>query len=328
MIYIKKLYLFVFIFILSFTIYSLNNKLLESNNKYVYLLGDVIGIKADTDGVLVLGSEDNIRYTDSLKEGDNILYIENQKIHNSEDVVSILNKLKQDSVNISFERDAKIIKKIIKTKREGDFFKLGFWVRDKISGIGTMTCYDVEKNKFYAIGHPICDTDTQKILKIKKGQVYKLSKFKALKGTRNNIGKFQGEFDLSNLIGNFYKNSDFGIEGNLLKSSINIKKNNLVKVANFKDIKEGKAQILFKSQDEDIKYYDILIKNIDNNSKIFKIQVIDKELIDYMGGIVQGMSGAPIIQDGKLIGAVTHVLVNDPTTGYGIFIENMLDAAG
>ena len=332
MFYIKKLYLFIFIFILSFTIYYVDrSKIIETfsnKKKYVYVLGDVVGIKASTDGVLVLASEDNTKYIDGLKEGDNILYIENQRIYTSQDISNILNKLKKDRVNISFERDGKITQKVIETKREGDFYKLGFWVRDKISGIGTMTCYDADKNKFYAIGHPICDMDTQEIIKIKEGSIYKLSEFKISKNTKGNIGKIEGEIDSKNLIGNFYKNLGFGIEGNLLENSLDIKESSLIEVGNFEEIEKKKAKILFKSQHGQLKYYDILINDLNRESKILEIEIIDKELIDFMGGIVQGMSGSPIIQDGKLVGAVTHVLADDPTKGYGIFIENILEAAG
>ncbi|MGN1032904.1 MAG: SpoIVB peptidase S55 domain-containing protein, partial [Intestinibacter sp.] len=180
-IFIRKVYVIVFILVFGIISFNLNKfqvvDTFFNNRKYVYVLGDVVGIKASTDGVLVLGCEDSIEYVDKLKKGDNILYINDQKVHNSQDVYDILNKLKTDAIDITFERDGKFITKSIKTKIENGIYKLGFWVRDKISGVGTMTCYDPKTNLFYAIGHPICDLDTQKILKINQGDIYNLSDF-------------------------------------------------------------------------------------------------------------------------------------------------------
>ena len=175
MIFIKRKY--VIIFILAFVVVFLGINYFKTsddffkNKKYVYVLGNVVGIKANTEGVLVLGYEDNIQYIDKLKEGDNILYINDEKVNSSQDVYDILNKLKKTRVDIKFERSGKILTKSVKTKKENGKYKLGFWVRDKITGLGTMTCYDPEKNQFYAIGHPIYDVDTEQVLKIKEGDI-------------------------------------------------------------------------------------------------------------------------------------------------------------
>ena len=170
----KQLIIFILAFVVVFlgmNYFKLSDNFL-GNKKYVYVLGNVVGIRANTEGVLVLGYEDNIQYIDKLKEGDNILYINDEKVNSSQDVYDILNKLKKNIVNIKFERSGKILTKSVKTKNEDGIYKLGFWVRDKITGIGTMTCYDPEKNQFYAIGHPIYDVDTQQVLKIKEGNIY------------------------------------------------------------------------------------------------------------------------------------------------------------
>ncbi|MDU6822654.1 SpoIVB peptidase S55 domain-containing protein [Intestinibacter bartlettii] len=322
----KQLIIFILAFVVVFlgmNYFKLSDNFL-GNKKYVYVLGNVVGIRANTEGVLVLGYEDNIQYIDKLKEGDNILYINDEKVNSSQDVYDILNKLKKNIVNIKFERSGKILTKSVKTKNEDGIYKLGFWVRDKITGIGTMTCYDPEKNQFYAIGHPIYDIDTQQVLKIKEGNIYNISNLEIIKGQDNKIGQIKGNFDIKNIIGNFKNNSNYGIEGNLNQNSINTDNKKRFQVASFKDIKLGKATILFASKDNEVKSYNILIKNIDKKSKILEVEIVDKELINYTGGIIQGMSGAPIIQNDKLIGSITYVLKKNPKKGFGIFIGEMI----
>ena len=328
MIFIKRKYLIIFIF--AFTVVFLGISYFKTsdnffkNKKYVYVLGNVIGIKANTEGVLVLGYENNIQYIDKLKEGDNILYINDEKVNSSQDVYDILNKLKKSRVNIKFERSGKILTKSVKTKKENGIYKLGFWVRDKITGLGIMTCYDPDTNQFYAIGHPIYDIDTKQVLKIKEGDICNISNLEIIKGKENKIGQIKGNFDIKNIIGSFKNNSDYGIEGNLNQNSINTDNKKRLQVASFKDIKIGKATILFESKDNKVKSYDILINNIDKKSKILEIEIIDKDLINYTGGIIQGMSGSPIIQNNKLIGSITYVLKNNPKKGFGIFIGEMI----
>ncbi len=328
MVYIKKIYLITFILV--FCIFLLQSNKSEvmanffQNKKNIYVLGDIVGIKANTDGVLVLANEDDIEYIDKLREGDNILYIENQKVNSSQDVYDILNKLKKDRVNIRLEREGKLITKSIKTKQQNGIYKLGFWVRDKVSGIGTMTCYDPQKNLFYAIGHPIYDIDTQKMLKIKEGDVSELLNLEIIKGSTNKVGQIKGDFDAQNIIGSFHNNFDYGIEGSLNENLFNNYENNKMEVATFNDINLGKATILFQSENNKVESYDILINNIDKHSKILEIEIIDKDLIDYTGGIIQGMSGTPIVQNNKLIGSIAYVLKNNPKKGFGIFIGEMI----
>ena len=329
MIYIKRIYLIVFI--LLFSIIILHNKKTEvvanffESKKYVYVLGDIVGINAKTDGVLVLANEEeNIEYIDKLREGDNILYIEDTKINSSQDVYDILNKLKKNKVNIKLERNGKIITKSIKIKHENGIYKLGFWVRDKVSGIGTMTCYDPQKNLFYAIGHPIYDIDTKKQLKIKEGNISSISNLEIIKSNSGKVGYIKGDFDNKEIIGSFLENSNYGIEGNINQNLSYKYQKKKMEVARFKDIKLGKAEVLFQSDDNKVESYDILINNIDKQSKTLEIEIIDKDLIDYTGGIIQGMSGAPIVQNNKLIGSITYVLKNNPKKGFGTFIGAMI----
>lgn len=298
-----------------------------SSKMYVYPFGKVVGVRANTDGALVVGyEEDDIEYIGSIKKGDNIVKINGEKIKNTKQVKEILKEIEDDEVEVTFERDNKYLTDNLKLKKENGESKLGLWVRDKISGLGTVTFYDPESDKFKAIGHAITDVDTNELLKIKQGYIYNPTSFEIIKGNDSKVGQIKGEFSTESPIGKFSKNSNFGISGNMLG-----KKNKftqLIEVGNSKDVKLGKAYILFEDENRNITSYDIEIKSIlsdENNDRDMVIQVTDPKLINYTGGIVQGMSGAPIIQDDKIIGAITHVFKDDPKKGYGIFIGEMIE---
>ncbi|WP_434796941.1 SpoIVB peptidase S55 domain-containing protein [Terrisporobacter vanillatitrophus] len=295
-----------------------------SNKQYVYPLGNIVGIKADTDGALVIGfEEDDIEYIGGLKIGDNIISIEGEKISNYKDITNILNKLRSDEVEIIFERDNKIKKSKIKTKEENDKYKLGLWVRDKISGIGTLTCYNPTTNEFYAIGHGICDMDTEKLLNIKEGNIYNTSNISIYKNNEKNIGQINAIIDYNNSVGKFSINSNNGIKGNFY--DYNYKFNlPIIEIGKKDDVKTGSAYVLFQSKEGNVESYEIKIEKIIKEDNNMLIKVVDDKLIDYTGGIVKGMSGAPIIQNNKLIGSLTYVFKHNPKKGYGIFIDEML----
>ncbi|MGL5327933.1 MAG: SpoIVB peptidase S55 domain-containing protein [Peptostreptococcaceae bacterium] len=299
---------------------------INTNKKYVYPLGNVVGIKAETDGVLVIGYEDDdITYIGGIQIGDRIIEINNKKIKDSDDIAQILNELKNENVKIGFIRDDEYEEDNIKVKFENGKYKLGLWVRDKVSGIGTMTFYDPSDNTFFAIGHAITDVDTNNLLKIKEGYLYNSSNLEFIKGNAERIGKINADFDLSNPIGKFDNNSNFGICGSLLDDGgINSK---LIELGTLDDVKNGEAIIIFEDENRNLRTYDIKIEKITNSNDLDRnmvIEVIDKDLIDFTGGIVQGMSGIPIIQNNKLIGSITHVFKDNPKKGYGIFINEMI----
>ena len=295
-----------------------------SQKQYVYPLGNIVGIKADTDGALVIGfEEDDIEYIGGLKIGDNIISIEGEKINNSNDITNIINKLKKDEVNILFERNNEIKKARIKTKQEGNKYKLGLWVRDKISGIGTLTCYNPSSNEFYAIGHGICDMDTNKLLTIKEGNIYNASNIEVYKNKTKNIGQIRAIIDYNNSVGSFHINSNNGIKGNFYNYNCNFNLP-IIEIGKRNDVKIGNAYILFQSKEGNIEPYKIKIEKIINEENNMLRKVVDDKLIDYTGGIVKGMSGAPIIQNNKLIGSLTYVFKHNPKKGYGIFIDEML----
>ncbi|HBG4727010.1 stage IV sporulation protein B, peptidase S55 family [Clostridioides difficile] len=303
------------------------------DKKFVYPMGNIIGVKANTDGVLVLGYEDeDIDYIGGIQIGDNIVKIDNKRIKNSQDVSEILNKIKKNKVEVTFERKNKYKTEVIETKKENGKYKLGLWVRDKISGIGTMTFYDPSMEKFKAIGHAIKDSDTNELLKIKQGYIYKPEQLKIVKASNEKVGKIKGDFNDSNLMGNFSNNSELGISGNIIENhnkefNVANKEKQLIEVGRPQDVKIGDAVILFEDKNKNITSYDIKIESIvydKGNYRDMVIKVVDDKLLEYTGGIVQGMSGAPIIQNNKIIGAITHVFRDNPKKGYGIFIDEMI----
>ena len=309
---------------LSNSIEAINMKVM--NKKYVYPLGEIVGIKAITDGVLVIGyEEENIEYIGGIEKGDNIIAINDIKIENVQDISEILEDVNEDEVKISLIRDENCIDENIKLKKYGKNKRLGLWIRDKISGVGTITFYDPQEAVFKGIGHAIIDSDTNELLKIKQGYVYKPKKLNIEKGTNEKTGYLYGDFDLKSPIGEFKCNSNFGITG--IYNSEKKKSTQLMEVGSEKDINLGKAYILLEDKNKNIVSYDINIIDIstdEQSTRQISIEVTDDRLINYTGGIIQGMSGAPIIQNNKLIGAVTHVIKDNPKKGYGIFIEEMI----
>lgn len=311
----------------------------NENKKFVYPLGNIIGIKADTDGVLVIGyEEENVEYIGGIQIGDNIVEINKERVKDSQDVFEILknlnNKLNKnpDMVEVKFERDNIYKKENIKLKNDGEKLKLGLWVRDKISGVGTMTFYNPENNKIGAIGHAIKDTDTNELLKIRNGRIYRPKNIGIVKSTEDKIGYIKGDYENSNIVGKFSNNADIGISGEFVSKKgkdmkLGNKEMQLMEVGDVNEVKKGKAYILFEDKNKNITSFEIKIEDIvtsRGNHKEIIINVVDKNLIDYTGGIVQGMSGAPIIQNNKIIGAVTHVSKEDSKKGYGILINEMI----
>lgn len=332
----KRIYIYVLLFCLTLFISVLLNENKtssievlgnDSTKKYVYPLGNVVGIRANTDGVLVVGyEEEDTEYIQGIRVGDNIVSVNDININNSKDITNILKNLEDNKIKVKFERDGKYKTKEIFLKKSNEGYKLGLWVRDKISGIGVMTFYDPKLCKFSAIGHAIKDVDTNKLLKIKQGDIYIPKYFNIVKGNEKQVGKIIGEFEESDSIGTFSNNSSFGISGKLTGNKT--KNMQLIEVGNRADVKIGKANILFEDKDRNITSYEIniskIIKNTESKSNML-IEVSDDRLINYTGGIVQGMSGAPIIQNNKIIGAITHVFKDDYEKGYGIFIDEMIE---
>lgn len=304
----------------------------------VYPGGQPIGVKLNTKGVLVVGLSDlegekgkitSPAAVAGIELGDSILEINGENIESGENISSIISKSNGEVLKVKVERKDKIIEKEVKAKKtkEGNY-KIGLWVRDSTTGVGTLTFYDDKTKTFAALGHPITDIDTGITLKVDKGEIVPSSIISIKKGLKGNPGELKGIFlDDKDPIGNIKNNTECGIFGNV-NNNIIYDYNRKMKVALRDEIKEGPAYILTTIQGERPKKYSINIEKLlpqgEAGPKSMLIKVTDKELLNKTGGIVQGMSGSPIIQNDKIVGAVTHVLINKPDTGYGIYIEWML----
>lgn len=211
-------------------------------------------------------------------------------------------------------------------------YKLGLWVRDTAAGVGTVTFYDPESGIFGALGHGILDVDTGQLVDIAKGDAVTSQIVSITKGQKGTPGEIRGTIENGETIGEVYKNTEFGIYGKLnRRNQLALDETQEVEVLSRNEIKTGKATILCTLDNGKREEYEIEIQKIflnnDEDNKSMMIKVTDERLLEKTGGIIQGMSGSPILQDGKLVGAVTNVLVNDPTMGYGIFADIMLKQA-
>ena len=300
--------------------------------------GETIGMKLESSGLTVVSFEEVTTrdysrvkpYKDkNIQRGDIIVEINGVGVESVEQFVKEIQKTKGGVVELTFLRNGrKYTEKLIPViDRNDGKYKLGLWVKNITSGVGTVTYIDKNTGMFGALGHGISDIDGMDLLDVKRGKAYKAIILSVKKGQRGNPGELKGAIRENDIYGEIIKNTRFGVFGYINEDvEINGKE---YEVCLKSDIKEGKAQILSTINGEQLKSYDIEIEQVNTHGEIQEksmiIHVIDQELIEKTGGIVQGMSGSPIIQNGKLVGAVTHVLINDPTRGYGVFIETMLE---
>ena len=302
-------------------------------------VGNIAGVKLYTNGVLVVGmseieGEDSKTYKPyehtGIEEGDTIVKINDNLISSTDDLIEKVNMSKGEKVEIEYIHDEETKEcSITPVKTSKEEYKLGLWVRDSAAGVGTVTFYEPSTQSFGALGHGITDIDTGDLLNIASGEFVTAKVLNIKKGENGNPGKIQGTVEEQDTIGDITKNTEFGIYGKIQDlSSLNIDTSKEMEVALREEIQTGKATILCSLDNQTVKEYEIEITKIyrDNNynNKSMEIKVTDEELIEKTGGIIQGMSGSPIIQNGKFIGAVTHVLVNSSTEGYAIFGDLML----
>ena len=314
----------------------------KRKNIEVYPGGISIGVKINNKGALVVGYSDISTY-DGLSEspgkiagielGDIIEEVNGENIETCSDLISKVKSCRNDELTVKILRGNSEITKKVPLIKEDNEYKIGLWVRDSTAGIGTLTFYDKDSKTFGALGHPITDGDTNVSFNIKSGTLLRSSILSIKKGERGNPGEIKGLFINENeSIGTIEKNTSSGIYGDGLTELINPNFNKAMTVAYRDEIKEGHAQIITTVEDDGAKAYDIeilkLLPQDEPGSKSMIIKIVDPVLLEKTGGIVQGMSGSPIIQNGKIIGAVTHVLINKPDVGYGIYIEWMLQDAG
>ena len=304
--------------------------------KRVVPLGVPVGIYVQSDGVLVVdtgefisGNGKKVAPTeDVLSAGDYIVSINQKEIYSKEVLMEEIALSEGKNIQLGIRREDSLFKVNIKpVKNQDGEYKLGIWVRDNAQGIGTLTFVD-ENGYFGALGHGINDVDTTNLMEIRDGALYKADIISITKGSRGKPGELSGviAYATKYKMGEIVQNTKKGVYGILDTDDMTLNKSS-IPIALKQEIKEGKAQILCDFA-EGIQEFEVEITAIhqenDNINRGLELKVKDERLLETTGGIVQGMSGSPIIQDGKLVGAVTHVLVNDPTRGYGIFIENML----
>ena len=302
-------------------------------------VGNIAGVKLYTSGVLVVGmseieGNDSKKYkpyeNTGIKEGDTIIKIDDKQISTTEDLIKTVNMSNGQDIKVKFihqEETKECSMTPVKTNKSE--YKLGLWVRDSAAGVGTVTFYEPASKTFGALGHGITDIDTNELINISSGEFITTRILNITKGEVGEPGKIQGTVENQQNIGTISKNSRFGIYGKVNNlASLNIDKSKEVEVALRDEIKTGKATILCSLDNQSPKEYEIEIEKIykENNydNKSMQIKVTDQRLIDKTGGIIQGMSGAPILQNGKFIGAITHVLVNNPKEGYAVFGDIML----
>ncbi len=301
-------------------------------------LGIPIGLYVETDGILVVGTakfegEDNKQHCpakNKLRAGDYILAVDGQPAERKEILLDRMEESRGEELSLLVSREGREINVSVAPCRDRNGnYRLGLWIRDNAQGIGTMTYLD-SKGEYGALGHGIADVDTGEIMQLSNGTLYETSIVNIRKGEPGTPGEITGMITYADnrILGTITRNDSGGIHGCCDMSKVGEYLTSPLPIGFKQEIQKGPAQILCML-DGTRRYYDVEITAIhleyDKINKGIELKVTDQNLLDMTGGIIQGMSGSPIIQDGKIIGAVTHVLVNDPERGYGIFIENMLE---
>ena len=315
-----------------------NIKVTPAKTDSVLVSGSTVGIYMETAGVLVIDTGEILSESGQLqdpaknilKPGDYIIALNQQKISCKKDLIHDLENIDGKTVTVDIRRDNSTIPVSLTPVQDASGkYKLGIWVRDDTQGIGTLT-YVTENGNFGALGHGISDIDTGNLLSIKGGNLYCAQILGVQKGEKGSPGELSGliRYRNDNVIGQIRANSTNGIYGSFTENDQQQVTLHQMKLGFKQDVRTGPASVLCDIGNG-VKEYEAEITKIDMNhedtNKSFVIRITDQKLLNTTGGIVQGMSGSPILQNGKIIGAVTHVFVQDAASGYGIFIENMLD---
>lgn len=326
--FFKKLKNKTLIFLL--TLFIIPQSILAYSDKII-ASGETVGIKLNTEGILIVGSYDinghNSLVEAGLKVGDVINQINNNEVQTVEEMVNIITNCNCDSLKISYTREDKTKKTTLPLYEDNGVLKTGLYVKDSVSGVGTLTFIDPETKYFGVLGHEIADATTGEIIKIESGTIFNSEITGITRSSEGNPGEKNAILYSDQVDGEVYENTNKGIFG---KYTSDIDSSKLYKVANIDDIELGEATILTVLDGTEIDKYSIKITTVnETNDKLKNIQfeITDKKLLEKTNGIIQGMSGSPIIQGDYIIGAVTHVVVNDPHKGYGILITNMLEEA-
>ena len=310
-----------------------------AQRRYVVPVGHTVSIKLFSRGVMVVGLADVATEQGDtsparqcgLRTGDIITHIDGRQVDTIEEVQSLLQAAGGETMAIQLTRGGRMVETetaAVQCMNDGSY-RLGAWIRDSMAGIGTITYYDPDSGKFAALGHGINDIDTKLLMPLESGAIMGARVSDVQTGQKGTPGELHGTFDLEQDLGTLYANTDCGVFG-VTSGAGGCFAGEAVPVAAKREVKVGAATILSNVEGDSVEEFDVEILRIyrctGQDSRSMMIRVTDEDLLARTGGIVQGMSGSPILQDGKLVGAVTHVLVNDPTCGYAIFADTMLEA--
>ena len=295
-------------------------------------LGSAFGIKLFTDGVVVASLSD--LYTANgvccpaaeagLQPGDYLLEADGMQIQSNAALASFIGQSQGQPITFSVRRGDSVFEAAVRPAYSEGSFKTGMWVRDSAAGIGTLTFYDPDTGRFAGLGHGICDMDTNGVMALKSGEPAPITLSGIVKGQADSPGQLRGYFSSEESLGTLLANRETGVYGTLHQAPAG----EMVETLTREEVATGPVQLLVSLDETGPQLYEAEIQEIINRDKTTKnlvVQVTDPRLLERTGGIVQGMSGAPILQNGKLAGAITHVFTEDPTLGYGIFISNMLE---
>ena len=311
----------------------------ESVRKYVYAGGSLVGIRLYTEGILVVGIDEVMTENGivspaedcGIMQGDIITEVNDETVTSVAEFSSRVVASDGENIRVTVERENETFYCSLNPaySHSEKKYRCGLWLRDSTAGIGTLTFADPQTKTLATLGHAICDSETHAVLPVGEGDILGASFGGCIPGQKGNTGQIKGSFT-SDILGTLTDNNEFGVYGTY--SDISFETGELYPVASQTETETGAAQIISTVSAEGAQFYDIEIEKItyskEKMSRSMVIKVTDQELLNTTGGIIQGMSGSPIIQNGMIVGAVTHVFLNDPTRGYGVFIENMLDAAG
>lgn len=291
--------------------------------------GETIGIEAYSKGVVVVGFyKVNGKYiaSDTLKVGDTILEIEGVSVSSIKEMTTLIDKnIKDGKVNALIKRNNKTKKVVLNLVKDGSVYKTGLYIKEKVTGIGTLTYIDPETKIYGSLGHEIMISESTNRVEVRKGEIYKSFVNGIDRSINGRVGSKNASIDYQTKLGTVTKNTSVGIYG-IYNKTIN---KETTSVAKWEEIDLGKAVIRTITDGSKIEEYEIEITSLNRNAidtnKSITFKVTDKTLMEKTGGIVQGMSGSPIIQNGKIIGAVTHVVIDEVNKGYAVFIRTMLE---
>ena len=296
---------------------------------FIYRGGNTLGIEINCDGVLIVGFyQIDGRFNKGipeLKVGDYIKKVNGITVNTLEELTAEIEKHVEDrKVEITYKRNNKESKTILPLVSENDVYKTGLYVKDSITGIGTLTYIDPGTNIYGALGHEVIESNSKRLVEIKTGNIFRNTIVSIDKSSVGYAGSKNAKYFYNTIYGNILKNTNHGIFG-IYKTGLNNLK--LVEVGKPEEVKVGKANIYTVLDGENVEEFEININRINETSdtKNLTFEITDKKLLEKTGGVIQGMSGSPIMQNNKIVGVVTHVIVDNPVTGYGLFITKMLE---